>query len=76
MREVLLPVYECMGLAWDPATVGALEDEIGPVAHAEVVEALLDELAKRQELARAPLPRELLAEAEAFQAEHRIVTSP
>jgi lipoate-protein ligase A len=31
IRAVLEPVYAQMGYAWDPATVGSLEDEIGPV---------------------------------------------
>src|SRR4030095_10538250 len=31
IRGVLAPVYEAMGFAWDPATVGSLEDELGGV---------------------------------------------
>jgi len=72
VRDVLVPVYERMGFAWDPATVGALEDEIGPVAHEAVVEALLDAFAKRHPWERAPLAAALLGEAEALEAEHRL----
>ena len=72
VRDVLVPVYARMGFAWDPATVGALEDEIGAISHAAVVEALLAELGKRYELEHGALPPTLLAEAEALEDEHRI----
>jgi hypothetical protein len=42
------------------------------VPRADVVEALLAELAKRHELERASLAKELLAAAEAWEAEHRL----
>jgi len=72
IRDVLVPVYEELGFAWNPASVGSLEDEIGAVPRAAVVDALLAELAKQHELARAPLPTELLAAAEAGEHEHRL----
>jgi lipoate-protein ligase A len=72
IRDVLVPVYAELGFPFDPATVGALEDEIGAVSRAAVVEALLAELAKHHELGRAPLPREMLAAAEAAEHEHRL----
>ena len=72
IRDVLVPVYERMGFAWDPATVGSLEDEVGPVARAAVIDALLAELAKAHALERAPLPRALLAEAAEREGEHRL----
>src|SRR5207244_3727585 len=28
IRQVLVPVYEALGLTWDPSTVGALADEV------------------------------------------------
>jgi octanoyl-[GcvH]:protein N-octanoyltransferase len=73
IRGVLAPVYEAMGFAWDPATVGSLEDELGGVVpRARVIEALLAELAKEHEWTRAPLPPELLAQAAIAEAEHRL----
>jgi lipoate-protein ligase A len=72
IRDVLAPVYAHMGFDWDPATVGAIEDEVGPVARAALVEALLAELAKAHALERAPLPGALLAEAGEREAEHRL----
>ena len=72
VRDVLVPVYRRMAFPWDPATVGALEDEIGAVSHESVIDSLLAELGKRHTLERARLPAERLAEAAAFEAEHRI----
>jgi octanoyl-[GcvH]:protein N-octanoyltransferase len=45
VREVLVPVYEALGLEWDPATAGSVEDELGPTELATVEEAILGELA-------------------------------
>jgi lipoate-protein ligase A len=72
IREVLAPVYDAMGFAWDPASVGSLEDEVGAVSRAALVDALLAEFAAAHALERAPLPPALLAAAEAGAHEHRI----
>jgi hypothetical protein len=72
IRDVLAPVYARMGFAWDPASVGAIEDEVGPLARETLVEALLAELAKAHALERAPLPHALLAEAGAREGEHSL----
>jgi lipoate-protein ligase A len=72
IRDVLVPVYQRMGFAWDPATVGSLEDEIGAVSRAAVVEALLAELGKAHALERAPIPASVLEAAAANEAEHRL----
>ena len=72
IRDVLAPVYECMGFAWDPATVGSLEDEIGAVARAAVVEALIAELGQTHTLERTPISRAVLDAAEASEVEHRL----
>jgi hypothetical protein len=69
---VLAPVYARMGFPWDPATVGSLAEEVGPVSRAQLVEALLAELGKAHALERAPLAPELLAAAEAGAHEHAL----
>jgi hypothetical protein len=62
-----------MGFAWDPASVGSLEDELGgAVGREAVVDALLAELAKRHDLERAPIAAGLLAAAENGAHEHRL----
>jgi octanoyl-[GcvH]:protein N-octanoyltransferase len=40
LRETLLPVYEALGLDWDPATAGAVSDEAPETTVADVLEAL------------------------------------
>lgn len=72
IRDVLVPVYQRMGFAWDPTTVGSLEDEVGTVSRAAVVEGLLAELAKTHALERKPIPRLVLDAAAASEAEHRL----
>lgn len=47
VRAGLAPVYAALGLPFDPATAGAIEDEIGAIAPEAVVEALLAELRAR-----------------------------
>jgi lipoate-protein ligase A len=72
IRDVLTPVYARMGFAWDPATVGSIEDEVGPVPRVAVIDALLAELAKRHTLERGLLAPALLAAAEAGEREHAL----
>jgi hypothetical protein len=72
IRDVLVPVYERMRFAWDPASVGSIEDEIGSVPRDAVIEALLAELAKRHDVERAPMANGLLTAAENSEYEHRL----
>jgi lipoate-protein ligase A len=73
IRAVLAPVYAELGFAWDPATVGSLEDELGrPVSRRELAAALLAELGKAHALERAAFAPELLAAAEAGGAAHAL----
>ena len=51
VRSVLEPVYAAMGVAWDPGTAGAVEDEVGAAARDDVAGALLAELRDRFEIA-------------------------
>jgi lipoate-protein ligase A len=51
VRAVLEPVYGAMGVAWDPASAGAVEDEVGAATRADAANALLAELRARYEIA-------------------------
>lgn len=53
IRDVLVPVYQHLGLSWDPATAGSLEDEVGPMAWADAERAVLAEFERRYRLAEA-----------------------
>jgi hypothetical protein len=64
IREVLVPVYEALGLDWDPASAGSIEDAIGapppppdgpdPLL-VEVKAAFRSELAERYEVTEAEI---------------------
>jgi lipoate-protein ligase A len=66
VRDVLEPVYGAMDVAWNPATTGSVEDELGAATRDEVSAALLAELRSRFEIATgdaAPVDAELAAAA-------------
>jgi octanoyl-[GcvH]:protein N-octanoyltransferase len=70
VRDVLIPVYQALGLEWDPATVGSVEDELGAVEMAAAEDAMLAELAARYELVETELDPETLRLAETMEADH------
>jgi hypothetical protein len=60
VRSVLMPVYEALGLDWEPATAGSIEDEVPGVTLEDAEAALVAELEERFELREAELePRTL-----------------
>jgi octanoyl-[GcvH]:protein N-octanoyltransferase len=63
IRDVLIPVYDELGLAWDPDTVGSVEDEIGPVTWETVATAIIDELSREYRLEDGHVSVEALARA-------------
>jgi octanoyl-[GcvH]:protein N-octanoyltransferase len=65
LRDTLVPVYEALGLDWDPDTAGSVSDELGrEVDGDEVVDALLSQLHGRQALREDDLDTETLGLAE------------
>jgi lipoate-protein ligase A len=60
LRSTLVPVYAALGLDWDPATAGSLEDTIPDVSLDEVERSILDEFSKRVVLAPTTLDDELV----------------
>jgi octanoyl-[GcvH]:protein N-octanoyltransferase len=71
VREVLVPVYRALSLAWDPATAGSVADELGSADQETVVEAILEQLVLRHDLEQVRLDRETLALAEQLEPLHR-----
>jgi octanoyl-[GcvH]:protein N-octanoyltransferase len=67
IRDVLVPVYDALGLDWEPDTAGSVADEIGPVEFEEVVAAIRSELPPLEEAALDP---ETLALAGRLEPEH------
>lgn len=65
VNDVLLPVYEALSFAWRPDATGSVASEVPDVGFGDVVDALLEELGARYELAEEALDPELLRRAEA-----------
>jgi octanoyl-[GcvH]:protein N-octanoyltransferase len=72
VRAVLTDVYDALGLAWDPATAGALEDELPGATPAAVERALLAARERRGALAPGTLEAGTLRLARELLREHLI----
>ena len=70
VRDVLIPVYDALGLQWRPETVGSVADELGAVDYGAVAQAILDEFAARHSLYEGAISSETLRAAEALEREH------
>jgi hypothetical protein len=53
VRDVLVPVYEALGLDWSPATAGACDDERPGLTVAEVQAAIVARLEAAHEIEHA-----------------------
>jgi octanoyl-[GcvH]:protein N-octanoyltransferase len=73
VRRVLGPVYDALELDWDPATAGAVEDELESPGHAwaRVRDAVLAEYAERYDLVEGELDPGTLARARELAGDHR-----
>jgi octanoyl-[GcvH]:protein N-octanoyltransferase len=71
LRAALAPVYEALGLDWDPATAGSVEDEVAGATPADVEEAILAELGQRFQLLDAQLDDGTLELARRLEPRHR-----
>jgi octanoyl-[GcvH]:protein N-octanoyltransferase len=63
IRDVLLPVYDALGLAWDPMTVGSLADEDESITWETAQRAILDEFGDRYRLEEGQVSEDALARA-------------
>jgi octanoyl-[GcvH]:protein N-octanoyltransferase len=72
VREVLLSVYAALGLDWDPATVGSLEDEVPGLTWESAQEAVVDAFGRRFDVVEGDLSEDLLSLAEHLQARHAV----
>jgi octanoyl-[GcvH]:protein N-octanoyltransferase len=72
VREVLLPVYAALGLDWEPATVGSLEDEVPGLTWESAQEAVVDAFGRRFDVVEGDLSEDLLSLAEHLQARHAV----
>jgi lipoate-protein ligase A len=72
VRDVLVPVYEELGLSWDPATVGSVEDEVPGISWTDVAGSILNRFRESYELVEEPLPAEIITQAEELRATHEV----
>ena len=68
VRDILVPVYEALGLDWDPGTAGSVADEVPGATWEDVADALRAELPPHEP---AGLDAGTLALAERLEPEHR-----
>ena len=71
IREVLLPVYDALGLEWEPETAGSAAAEACGTGFGDLLDALVAEYGTRYELEEAALDGETLALARRLAPEHR-----
>jgi octanoyl-[GcvH]:protein N-octanoyltransferase len=72
LRSVVGDVYRELALDWDPATMGAVVDEVPSAGLATVEQAVLAAYAARHELEEWALDDETLAEAERLEPWHTV----
>ena len=70
VRSVLTPVYEALGLGWDPSTTGAVDDEVRGVTYEDVEQAILAEYAERFELREVGIDDDTAVLAAELEGEH------
>jgi hypothetical protein len=70
VRAVLEPVYAALGLEWDPATTGAVEDVAPGVTASDAVEALRAAFATIHDLVPAELDAATRERADALAPAH------
>ena len=68
LRDLLVAVYEALGLDWDPATVGSVEDEVPGTTLDDVERAIMTTLESCFELVPAELDEETLELAARLEA--------
>ena len=69
VRGALVPVYDALGLEWDPNTAGALSDTVPGIEPSEVIRAMIDRLGNRGPVETASLTGEVINAAQAMRAE-------
>jgi octanoyl-[GcvH]:protein N-octanoyltransferase len=73
IRDVLVPVYEALGLEGDPATAGSLEDEVPSITWERAERAIVEAFASRHDLVDASLPPDVLDLAAQLEPRHEAI---
>jgi len=72
INGVLGPVYEALGLDWDPRATGSVRSETPSATWDSIRDALVTEYAREYDLVEAELDRATLELAKGLAAEHRV----
>ena len=76
VRDVLVPVYDALGLDWRPETTGSVAEEAPGASWDDVVDAVLGEYGRRYELEPVALDVETLELARRLAPEHLSPRAP
>jgi lipoate-protein ligase A len=71
VRGALVPVYQALGLDWNPSTAGSVADEAPGVTLDDAERALIEGLGEVYEIEEAPLDPDTLAMAQRLAPDHR-----
>jgi octanoyl-[GcvH]:protein N-octanoyltransferase len=75
VRQILVPVYEALGLDWDPATAGSVEDEVPGITWGDAERAILHRFGESHDLVEEPLPPEIKLRASELLSVHEVGAS-
>jgi octanoyl-[GcvH]:protein N-octanoyltransferase len=76
IRDVLIPVYEALGLSWDPQTVGSLADEVGSISWEAVAQTIIEEFGARYRIEDGQIAAEAVDRARELLPEIQISRAP
>jgi lipoate-protein ligase A len=71
VRGVLVPVYQALGLDWNPSTASSVADEIQGVTMDDAESVLVERLGELYEIEEADLDAETVAMAKRLAPDHR-----
>jgi lipoate-protein ligase A len=74
VNDVLVPVYDALGLGWRPEATGSVAGEVPGTTWSEVAEAILAAFAERHDIEPYMLDAETIALARRLAPEHRSKT--
>jgi octanoyl-[GcvH]:protein N-octanoyltransferase len=72
IREVLVPVYDALGLDWHPETTGSIEDEVPGVTWNQAETAIQETFAARFYMEEDSVSHEILAQARDLAPRHAV----
>ncbi len=72
IRDVLVPVYEALGVTWRPETAGSVQDEAPAAGYADLQEAICSEFGSRYRLETGEIGETTLALAASLEREHTV----